>query len=920
MQDLGALRARLLLEANNFKQGMQQAREEMKNTGFSARQASNDLQLIQNASLAVGAAVAAGIGSSVKVAVDFEAQMSRVKAISGATDEEFKKLEASALELGASTSKSASEVAIAFEDMAAKGFNANEIMAAMPGVIAAAEASGSDLALTADVVSSALNGFQLEASEASRIADILAKTANISAASMDDMGYAFKYVSPVANTLGISIEEVSAAIGIMTNAGIDGSSAGTALRAALLALNNPANEQEEIMKKLGFSMRDRNGEAKDLSEIFADLTEVTKDMTDAEKVATIAKLVGTEASSGMIAVMEGGVDQLNEFTDALENSSGASKDAADIMKDNLKGAFQEFQGALETLGIQVGNEFLPMFKEIIQTGTDVVEMIGELDPTTVKAGLAFAGTAAGIGLTVTSIGKLIVALRTLSLSMGPAGWLITGLSLIGGLVAGANIAYSDMNEVTLEHVDAAQKEIDSLSTMTARYDELKGKLNLTTDELGRFLDINDEITRTSDPKVIEKLKDEQIKLKKESGLTNAEFEEFLGLNDKIIEKVPESNVVLSEQGNIMLANSEAAKKLTEEKAKQLRIDLETEQANLESTLNENIKERKSLLEDINGLAEKRNTTEKELEAQTRVVGELESELQTAKASGDDEAIYKAEVIIGREHIKLQELREQHAANMDNIKAKNEELTKVDQQIGKLDKVKNSLIALELQQVGINAKKGQEIQQIDAAISKLEAEKKKLQEKVPVSQRNTQEYKNAVAAIDSQISNLSTVKSRVQEITGEASTMNSVLGVNIQKQVNITTTNRTRQIIERGYESATGPREMRHSGGTLPKLHVGGVPDWLTNVPNHNEIDVRLLRNEMVLTETQQANLFKMIDEGSFDKSGNSKAESTKSSGLNLGPLVFQTFLNRRLVAEEIVDDITDLQARKDKVENMFGGG
>lgn len=169
-----------------------------------------------NMSLFITAPLVGIAGASVDTAKEFEAQMDRVGAIAGATGDDMKALEQSALDLGASTSKSASEVAIAQEGLAAMGFNTNEIIGAMPGVIAAAEASGADMAQTADVMASSLNVFGLEASEANRVADVLAQTANQSAADITDMQYALKYAGGPAAALGVSLEELSASIGIMT--------------------------------------------------------------------------------------------------------------------------------------------------------------------------------------------------------------------------------------------------------------------------------------------------------------------------------------------------------------------------------------------------------------------------------------------------------------------------------------------------------------------------------------------------------------------------------------------------------------------------------------------------------------------------------------------------------------------------------
>lgn len=161
-------------------------------------------------------AVGAGIGVAVKSFSDFDTQMRKAGAIAGASSDQLDAMKASAIDLGAKTSKGASEIAVAFSDMAAKGFDANQVIAAMPGIISASEASGEDLALTANTVSSALNIWGLEAAESSRIADVLAESANTSAAGIDDLGYVLKYAGGPAAALGISLEEVAAAAGIMT--------------------------------------------------------------------------------------------------------------------------------------------------------------------------------------------------------------------------------------------------------------------------------------------------------------------------------------------------------------------------------------------------------------------------------------------------------------------------------------------------------------------------------------------------------------------------------------------------------------------------------------------------------------------------------------------------------------------------------
>lgn len=897
--------------------------------GSAAASIEEMLSTIQTASLAIGGAIAAGVGVSVKQAADFEAQMMRVKAISGATDEEFQNLQQSALDLGASTSKSASEVAVAFEDMAAMGFNATEIIAAMPGVIAAAEASGSDLAQTSGIVAAALNAFQLEAADATRVADILAMTANISAAGIEDMGYALKYVGPVANTLGISLEEVSAAIGIMTNAGLDGSSAGTSLRAALLALNNPAKEQEKTMKQLGFSMKNSNGESKSLANIFGDLAKATENMTQAEKVATVAKLVGTEASSGMIAVMEGGVDQLNEFTKSLQNSSGASKEAATIMKDNLNGAVDELTGAFETLGIKVGNEFLPMLTDVTQKGAEVVSAIGEMDTSAVKSGVAFAGTASAIALVISTVGKLAIATKGLMASMGPAGWLITGLSLLGGALMAAKVHQEDMKEVTLETANSMIESTNSLSLTIDKYDQLSQKSKLSTDELGRFLDINTEIAKTADPNVIARLKDEQEKLREKSGLSNEEFTEMLKLNQELIEKVPETNATITDQGNAIAENTNKAKEYNAQQMEMIRLELEAQKAKAEANMAEYLEEESKLKDKIKATQiEINDLNQKELDQQERLRG-LQKELAEAKANNDTLEQERLTTTIEMENRKLEGIKKQRAEAAQLIVDKTKELDKIQSQIGKLDEVKRKMVDIELKQVGINAKRGEEMRALDSAITKLETQKQKLQNNTPAAQRNTEEYRRSVSAIQSQINNLNSVKSRISEITGQAQNMNRTIGSTIYKDIVIR--EKRYALVTTPGQSGRIPEEMRHTGGVvgqgqMPKLHVGGLASRLMSAPMHNEIDVRLLRGETVLTEAQQANLFRMIDAGLTGNAGSQAAmdpevvnllrqiERGISSGLNA-----TVIMDERVVGQMVEPYVTEQQQFNQFIDKTFGG-
>lgn len=379
----------------------------------------------QNMSMTVTTPIAAGFGAAVKTSMDFEAQMSRVGAIAGASKAELKAMSDQAMELGASTSKSASEVAKGFEEMAAMGFSVKDIMGAMPGVISASESSGADMAQTAKVMASSMNAFGLEASKSTHVADVLAQTANQSAADITDMEHALKYAAAPAKALGMSLEETSAGIGMMVDAGLKGEQAGTTLRGALLGLLDPSEENYKLMKKMGIEITDSEGNFVGLSQLITNLDDSMKGMTKTQKAANLSQLVGKEAVSGMLVLMEGGAPKIDKMTNALEDSDGASAEAAKNMKDNLKGALEELGGAFETVGIQVGKDLTPMLRSLADEITKGANAFSEL-PDDVRKGIV------GLGLFAAAIGP--VTLGT-GLFIKSVGTITGGMSTVAGKMA-----------------------------------------------------------------------------------------------------------------------------------------------------------------------------------------------------------------------------------------------------------------------------------------------------------------------------------------------------------------------------------------------------------------------------------------------------------------------------------------------------
>ncbi|MBQ3655203.1 MAG: phage tail tape measure protein, partial [Synergistaceae bacterium] len=277
------------------------------------------------------AGIGLSLGAPVMQAAEFEHAAARLNAVAfsggGRNKEEdakaFKALQEQARQLGRDTQFTAVQAAQSQENLARAGFAANEIIAAMPGLLDMAAAEGMDLATAADIMASSLRGFGLEASDAARVSNILAQTSAASNSSIVGLGESLKYVAPVAKGLGVSIEETNAMLGIMANAGIKGSQGGTALRAAFVRLSKEPKAVAKALAQLGISARDAKGNFRDMPELMQALSKRMKDMGSADKMKYLSNIFGSEAASGMLAVMEASVDgSLQQLTRLNRESSG----------------------------------------------------------------------------------------------------------------------------------------------------------------------------------------------------------------------------------------------------------------------------------------------------------------------------------------------------------------------------------------------------------------------------------------------------------------------------------------------------------------------------------------------------------------------------------------------------------------------
>ncbi|CAM3876818.1 phage tail tape measure protein [Cohnella lubricantis] len=448
-ETIASMAVRLGVDLTDFQKDMTEFQKTWGKLGKQIQDAGTKIGITFTAA---GSAIAAGLGVAVSKAMDFDAEMSRVGAIAGATGSDLEDMRQTALDLGASTSKSASEVATGMELMAAKGYDATQTIAAMPGVIAAAEASGEDMAMVADTVASALNAFGMEAKDASKVADVLAKSANTSAAGVEDLQYAFKYAAPVANSLGISMEQLAAATGIMADSGMKGEQAGTTLRAALLKLTDPSKEAKKGMDALGLSVTDAQGNFLPFDQIIQQLATSTANMTNAQKSQALSTIFGTEAMTGMLSLVEAGPEKLQALTTELQNSGGASATAAAAMKDNLKGSMDELSGAVETLQISMGSALAPAIQSVADGISGLVHWFNDLSPTTQKWIAIGAALAAGLLVLVGVIGFMAAALGAMAAAewavILPIAGIVAGVALvIAAIAAAAILIYQYWDEI-----------------------------------------------------------------------------------------------------------------------------------------------------------------------------------------------------------------------------------------------------------------------------------------------------------------------------------------------------------------------------------------------------------------------------------------------------------------------------------------
>ena len=424
----------------------------------------------------------AGLGvAAVKTTADFDSEMSKVSAISGATGTDLDKLRGKAREMGAKTKFSASEAAQGMQYMAMAGWKTQDMMDGLEGIMNLAAASGEDLASTSDIVTDALTAFGLSAKDSSHFSDILAAASSNANTNVSMMGETFKYAAPVLGSLGYTAEDAALAIGLMANAGIKSSQAGTSLRGAITNLAKPTDTVAAAMDKYRISLTDSSGKMLSLRELMEQLRQKLGGLSEAEQAQAAAALFGKNAMSGMLAIINGSDKDFEKLAGAIDNCDGSSEKMANTMNDNLQGQITILMSQLQELAISFGEILMPKIRDIVTHIQNFVDKLNAMDEgqkeTILRIGMFVAALAPmlmGLGKVITFSANVSRALGTLSAGLVKAGGFSGVFTKALGLITSpAAIVVGAIAAITAVIIHLWNTNEDFRNTITAIWQKIK---------------------------------------------------------------------------------------------------------------------------------------------------------------------------------------------------------------------------------------------------------------------------------------------------------------------------------------------------------------------------------------------------------------------------------------------------------------
>lgn len=470
--------------------------KKMKEMEYAVKGKAKQFSKLGDGLLKMAAPMAAVGAIGVKLAADFDDSMRKVQAVSGATGEQFDALKKKAMEMGRDTKFSASQSAEAMNYMGMAGWDTQQIMKGLPGVLSLAAASGTDLATTSDIVTDALTAFKLQAQDTGMFVDVMAAASSAANTNVQMMGETFKQIAPLAGAAGYSIQDTALAIGLMANSGVKAERAGTALKNMVTNLTKPTSEMAKSMNQLGIEMTNTDGTIKPLGELLNNLRDKFGGLTDAEKLHHATTIAGKEGLSGFMALIEASPDDFEKLSNSIVNSTGKAKEMADIMEGGIGGAFRSLKSAAEAAGIEIGEAFAPYVKYAAEALRDLAKWFSELSPAwknaivaTTLLTLAMGGTFKVIGLLIGGIGGLATWIGTLAKVMksaklaqialnlamyaNPIGLIIAGVAAITALVVVAIKKWDSWGAALLMFMGPVGYIINGFKNIYNHWDSIK---------------------------------------------------------------------------------------------------------------------------------------------------------------------------------------------------------------------------------------------------------------------------------------------------------------------------------------------------------------------------------------------------------------------------------------------------------------
>lgn len=802
--------------------------------------------------LPVGGALAYGV----KAYADFNNELVKMRTLLNNGTQSASTLNQEMNSLGSQSQKwaqqygeSTKEINTGTEEIIKKGYTYNQVIAAMPTLLNAARGSGDDFNTVMSNITSTLEQFNMKSKDTAtmtkntkRVADDLTYVANKTAASFDDMGVAMSYVGPVAHSVGYSLEDTAAAIGLLSNNGILADKAGTQLRMAISRMLKPTKASAAAFEKMGISTKKLKKGFYTLPQLIKTINEHTKNMTKAEKAHLVAQGFGTRSQTGMNILLTQGADKLRKLSGEEQKATGYTKKLSDQMGNTAQVHMKQLASAFQVLEQQIGEQLIPQITPLIKNLSHLVQEFGNLSDSQKKtivhigeflaalgpAMLILSPVVKTVGLLGKGVGKLggllssagedaLVAEGGFDAMLGPVGLVLAGVTALGVGVAAYMKHQHDANTVNLHASDALDKQYESQNSMIDQLDKLRGQSHLTNKEFGDYLDILSKIKQTADPKTLDDLKKKLHDLQKRSGLSNQQLSTMVDLNKKLAEKIPAATSKITDQGNAIAGTTDKLKKYNAEvlneaisKAEEQRLKAIKEHKKVQDELTKKIQETNTDQKiAANYSKEYYNYSKKSVEKQKeKIHWELKNKVllpwQKAQLEGQLKALRGGKEAAYQRYLTAKHQYNLDLQQLDGLRKKNKVLDEADQ---KEERLLLQSAGIRADVAATNVEHGTSIKLIDSSIKKLSEQRDKIAQSASKAGHMTQEQRDTVRQIDGQISRFQSVKSQIEQITGKAHGMNRALGASIDKHVTI------RYTQTGAYVGHSAPHLARYASGT-----------------------------------------------------------------------------------------------------------